>query len=78
VPTVQGVKGEATKPENPARGLVWMDIAAKVQERLAFDRLARAVAPPAAEPPKPASIAIPPAVRADGQLDLFADMEVAA
>jgi hypothetical protein len=40
VRAIQGVKGEPSKPADPARGLVWMEIQTAVRERLAFDQFA--------------------------------------
>lgn len=42
VSTVLGNRGEPFAPDDPSRGLVWSDIERLVQEKLAYQRLARA------------------------------------
>lgn len=42
VRTVMGIRGEPRKPDNPARGLVWREIAEAVRRREALDRFTAA------------------------------------
>ncbi len=44
VRTVLGVRGEPSRPADPARGIVWNAIASRVREREALDQLDRAAA----------------------------------
>jgi hypothetical protein len=53
VRAVMGIRGEPSRPEDPARGIVWTQIAARVREREAADRLARAAAQAAGAPDPP-------------------------
>lgn len=48
VPTVMGKRGEPSKPADPARGVVWTEIARAVQERESMARLRTATAEPEA------------------------------
>lgn len=45
VRTIQGMRGEPAAPADPARGLVWGEIARRVRERETFERAARRAAP---------------------------------
>lgn len=62
VHTIFGKKGEPCVPEDPARGVVWSAIRTAVGEKLAFLRLAEALAPPEPVAATPAPAAARPAV----------------
>ena len=57
VRAVLGVRGEPSRPADPARGIVWNAIASRVRERAALDRLARA------RPRRPSQPAVRPLLK---------------
>lgn len=61
VQAVLGIRGEPSRPADPARGLVWTAIADAVGSRLAYARFARAAsaAAEAGPPPSPAPVRLP-------------------
>jgi SAM-dependent methyltransferase len=78
VNAVLGIRGEPRAPQDPAKGLVWTDIARQVRDRLAFQRFAAAPLAAAAAPAVAAPASLPSPPESLGQLSLLDLMEVAA